>query len=78
MVDVFISYPRKERARAERIKAKLEALKLDLFFDLEGIYNRWLDPVRQPEDEERRLADNSSPVDATPSALQTHAEPGAR
>lgn len=37
MVDIFISYPRAERARAERIKQKLEALQLDLFFDLEGI-----------------------------------------
>ncbi len=37
MVDVFISYPRRERERAERIKAKLETLKLDIFFDIEGI-----------------------------------------
>lgn len=37
MVDVFISYPRLERDRAERIKGKLEALKLDIFFDIEGI-----------------------------------------
>jgi hypothetical protein len=37
VVDVFISYPRRERDRAERIKGKLEALKLDIFFDIEGI-----------------------------------------
>lgn len=37
MVDVFISYPRRERARADLIKTKLTALGLDLFFDIEGI-----------------------------------------
>ena len=37
MVDVFISYPRKEREKVEPIKAKFEALGLDIFFDLEGI-----------------------------------------
>ncbi len=37
MVDVFISYPRAERARAEPIRDKLLALDLDVFFDLDGI-----------------------------------------
>jgi hypothetical protein len=37
MVDVFISYPRNARARVEPIKARLEALGLDCFFDLENI-----------------------------------------
>lgn len=33
MVDVFISYKREERARCERIAAKLKALDLDVWFD---------------------------------------------
>ena len=37
MVDVFISYPRAQRERAEPIKAKLQALDLDVFFDIDGI-----------------------------------------
>jgi cell division septum initiation protein DivIVA len=37
LVDVFISYPRASRSKAEPIKAKLEALGLDCFFDLENI-----------------------------------------
>jgi hypothetical protein len=37
VVDVFISYPRRSRARVEPIKAKLDALGLDCFYDLEGI-----------------------------------------
>ncbi len=37
MVDVFISYPRASRAKAEAIKARLEALGLDCFFDMERI-----------------------------------------
>lgn len=37
MVDVFISYPRSARARAEVIKGKLDALGLDCFFDMERI-----------------------------------------
>lgn len=37
MVDVFISYPRAERARAEPIRDRLTALDLDVFFDLDGI-----------------------------------------
>ncbi len=37
MVDVFISYPRLERERAELIKRKLEDLDLDIFYDIECI-----------------------------------------
>lgn len=37
MVDVFISYPRALRAKVEPIKAKLDALGLDCFFDIESI-----------------------------------------
>ncbi len=37
MVDVFISYPRSARAKVEPIKAKLDTLGLDCFFDLENI-----------------------------------------
>lgn len=37
MADVFISYARQERDRAEQIKSKLDELKLDLFFDIESI-----------------------------------------
>ena len=37
MVDVFISYPRSARAKAEAIKVKLDALGLDCFFDMEKI-----------------------------------------
>jgi formylglycine-generating enzyme required for sulfatase activity len=37
MVDVFISYPRASRAKAEAIKARLEELGLDCFFDMEKI-----------------------------------------
>ena len=37
MFDVFISYPRAERAKVEPVKDRLEALGLDVFFDLEGI-----------------------------------------
>jgi formylglycine-generating enzyme required for sulfatase activity len=37
LVDVFISYPRAERARAEPIKARLEALGLEVFFDIDGV-----------------------------------------
>jgi formylglycine-generating enzyme required for sulfatase activity len=37
VVDVFISYPRVERARVEPIKAKLETLRLETFFDVQGI-----------------------------------------
>jgi len=37
MVDVFISYARAERPRVERIRDKLEALDLDVFFDLDRI-----------------------------------------
>ncbi len=37
MVDVFISYPRVERAKVEPIKDKLEALGLKTFFDIHGI-----------------------------------------
>lgn len=37
MCDVFISYPRIQRSKVELIKAKLEALDLKVFFDLEGI-----------------------------------------
>ncbi len=37
MVDVFISYPRSARAKVESIKAKLDELDLDCFFDLESI-----------------------------------------
>ena len=37
MVDVFISYPRVERANVEPIRDKLEALGLDTFFDIHGI-----------------------------------------
>lgn len=37
MVDVFISYPRVERSKVEQIKAKLDALGLDTFFDIYGI-----------------------------------------
>lgn len=37
MVDVFISYPRSDRAKIELIKAKLDALGLQTFFDIEGI-----------------------------------------
>jgi formylglycine-generating enzyme required for sulfatase activity len=37
LVDVFISYPRAARAKVEPIKAKLDALGLDCFFDLENI-----------------------------------------
>ena len=34
MVDVFISYKREERARCERVREKLEALDLDVWFDV--------------------------------------------
>lgn len=37
MVDVFISYARRERDQVEPLKARFEALGLDVFFDLEGI-----------------------------------------
>jgi formylglycine-generating enzyme required for sulfatase activity len=37
VVDVFISYPRSARAKVETIKAKLDALDLDCFFDIEKI-----------------------------------------
>jgi hypothetical protein len=37
MADIFISYARKERARAERIKVALEPLGLSVFFDVEGL-----------------------------------------
>ncbi len=37
MVDVFISYPRVERAKVEPIRDKLEALGLETFFDIHGI-----------------------------------------
>jgi formylglycine-generating enzyme required for sulfatase activity len=37
LVDVFISYPRVERSKVELIKAKLDALGLDTFFDIHGI-----------------------------------------
>lgn len=37
MAEVFISYPRLERAGAERIKAKLEALGVGVFFDIQGM-----------------------------------------
>lgn len=37
MVDVFISYPRVERAAVEPIRAKLVALGLEVFFDIHGI-----------------------------------------
>jgi formylglycine-generating enzyme required for sulfatase activity len=37
LVDVFISYPRVERSKTELIKAKLDALGLDTFFDIHGI-----------------------------------------
>lgn len=37
MVDIFISYPRVERAKVEPIRDKLEALGLDTFFDIHGI-----------------------------------------
>jgi formylglycine-generating enzyme required for sulfatase activity len=37
LVDVFISYPRSARAKVEPIKAKLDTLGLDCFFDLENI-----------------------------------------
>lgn len=37
MVDVFISYPRTARAKAESIKTRLETLGLDCYFDLERI-----------------------------------------
>ncbi len=37
MVDVFISYARMQRDRVEPLKARFEAMGLDVFFDLEGI-----------------------------------------
>jgi hypothetical protein len=37
MVDVFLSYPRKARAKVEPIKRGLESLGLDVFFDVQGI-----------------------------------------
>jgi formylglycine-generating enzyme required for sulfatase activity len=37
VIDVFISYPRTARAKAESIKVKLETLGLDCYFDLERI-----------------------------------------
>ncbi|MEM1106954.1 MAG: TIR domain-containing protein [Pseudomonadota bacterium] len=37
MVDVFISYARRQRAMVEPLKARFEAMGLDVFFDLEGI-----------------------------------------
>lgn len=37
MHDVFISYPRRDRARVEPIKIALEGLGLSCFFDVEGI-----------------------------------------
>lgn len=37
MVDVFISYRRAQRSRAELIREKLEALGLEVFFDIQGI-----------------------------------------
>jgi formylglycine-generating enzyme required for sulfatase activity len=37
LVDVFISYPRAARTKVEPIKAKLEALGLEVFFDIQGI-----------------------------------------
>jgi hypothetical protein len=37
VVDVFISYPRSMRARVKPIKAKLDALGIDCFFDVENI-----------------------------------------
>jgi hypothetical protein len=37
VVDVFISHPRSERAKVEPIRARLEALGLDVFIDLHGI-----------------------------------------
>jgi len=37
LVDVFISYPRVERAKVEPIKDRLEALGLKTFFDIHGI-----------------------------------------
>jgi hypothetical protein len=37
MADVFLSYARQERAKAERIKDLLEATGLSVFFDVEGL-----------------------------------------
>jgi hypothetical protein len=37
LVDIFISYARSQRALAEPIKERLEALGYDVFFDIEGI-----------------------------------------
>ncbi len=37
MVDVFISYARLQRDKVEPLKARFEAMGLDVFFDLEGI-----------------------------------------
>ncbi|MEL6662654.1 MAG: SUMF1/EgtB/PvdO family nonheme iron enzyme [Pseudomonadota bacterium] len=37
MVDVFISYARRQRDRVEPLKARFEDMGLDVFFDLEGI-----------------------------------------
>ncbi|MGF1453763.1 MAG: SUMF1/EgtB/PvdO family nonheme iron enzyme [Alphaproteobacteria bacterium] len=37
MVDIFISYARRERAKVEPLKARFEAMGLDIFFDIEGI-----------------------------------------
>ena len=37
MADVFISYARDERARADQVKAALEGLGLSVFLDVEGL-----------------------------------------
>jgi len=45
LVDIFISYPRASRPVAERIKGKLAALDLEIFFDIEGIDGGAVFPV---------------------------------